>query len=382
MTEKEIRSAILAAMDEAAVHAQDDFKQLPEAVKKQIADWVVKWYWKAGYKRLGRTLVAHDVESTKYQQLEIFAKKQYKKKHKNITKHDMLKCYLKEIRKYSLLNKDEELELARKIRERNDEDAKQRLVCSNLKFVVRIARRYGNRGLDLVELIDAGNLGLMHAADKFDDRKGFRFNTYSIWWIKRAIHEALETRVPLVRISDLARHIRQTNVKFVKKHGRKPTEEELSQILNEDLHSISLAISELRPASSIEELAKYREDLMEVVEKKAESDEDCYIDPFLYDFGGFDDLIVDPPDEIIVKQEEVKRFWTAFDDLSIREKEVLQRNFGLDEYEPHTLEDIARLMHISRERVRQIRESALKHIRSHLEKPLPKRKKLRIFDMK
>ena len=155
-----------------------------------------------------------------------------------------LKQYLEEISRYSILTKEEEFDLARKIRLKKDEAAEERLICSNLRIVVFIAKKYQKQGLALSELINAGNEGLIHAVSKYDERKGYRFNTYSVWWIKRAIYNAINVERGLVRKSRLAKRIQGEIKKFIQHNGCEPTVDDLAKLLNVDKDAVSLALGE------------------------------------------------------------------------------------------------------------------------------------------
>lgn len=260
-----------------------------------------------------------------------------------------LKQYLEEIGRYSLLNKEEEFRLAKKIREKKDDDAKDKLICANLRIVVYIAKRFQNQGPTLPELINAGNEGLIHATDKFDERKGYRFNTYSVWWIKRSIYDAINAGRGIVPKSFLAKRIQIVTLKLIQKHGQEPTVQELAAALKSDVSSVSLALSELIPPYSLDETF--------------DDSENPYIESVRLDIEGADNLISPSPDEIFKKKYEKEKLAKALSKLEAREKEILKRNFGLDDYESQSLEDISRMMNITRERVRQIKENALRKLK-------------------
>jgi len=260
-----------------------------------------------------------------------------------------LKQYLEEIGQYTILTKEEEFALAERAREMDDTEARKKLICANLRIVVFIAKRFQNERLGLSELINAGNEGLVHAADKFDERKGYRFNTYSVWWIKRAIYEAINTQKGIVRKSFLARRTQTETKKFIQKTGSEPTVEELAKILKVDTSAVGLALTELIPPYSLDEAFG--------------DSENPYIESVRLDIQGSDNLISPPPDEIFKKKVEKEKLQKALSKIGVREREVLERNFGLAEYDPHTLEEISRIMNITRERVRQIKENALRKLK-------------------
>jgi RNA polymerase primary sigma factor len=260
-----------------------------------------------------------------------------------------LKQYLEEISRFKLLNKKQEFELARRVRTKNDEDAKEKLICANLRIVVYIAKRFQKQGLSLSDLINAGNKGLIHATTKFDERKGYRFNTYSVWWVKRAIYDAINQERGIVPRSYLAKRIQIQTLKFIQKKGREPTVEELAEHLKVDQSAVSMALAELIPPYSLDETF--------------DESENPYIESVRLDIEGADNLISPAPDEIFHKKEQKEKLMKALGKLEPREQEILQRNFGLGDYEVHSLEDISRIMNITRERVRQIKENALRKLK-------------------
>jgi RNA polymerase primary sigma factor len=261
-----------------------------------------------------------------------------------------LKQYLEEISQYEILTREEEFALARTAREQNDTEARKLLICANLRIVVYIAKRFLGDKMTLPELINAGNEGLVHAADKFDERKGYRFNTYSVWWIKRAIYEAINAQKGIFRKSHLARRVQTEIKKFIQRKGQEPTVDELAKILKVESNAIDVALSELIPPYSLDEAF--------------DDSENPYIESVRLDIQGSDNLISPPPDEIFKQKIEQEKVRKALSRLEPREREILERKFGLGEYEPHTLAEISRIMNITRERVRQIHEKALRKLRS------------------
>lgn len=269
-----------------------------------------------------------------------------------------LRHYLEAISKYPILTKEEEFELARQVRENKNEDAKEKLICSNLRIVVFIAKKFRNQGLTLPELINAGNEGLIHATTKFDERKGYRFNTYSVWWVKRSIYDAINAERGIVPKSFLAKRIQSKILKFVQKFGREPTVEDLAKTLHADERQVSLALRELIPPYSLDETF--------------EDSENPYLESVLLDMEGSENLITPPPDEIFKKKEQKERLLHALAKLEAREQEILKLNFGLGDYEAHSLEDISRIMNITRERVRQIKENALRKLKIVMSRRKPR----------
>lgn len=260
-----------------------------------------------------------------------------------------LKQYLEEISQYLILTKEQEFNLAKKIRSKKDKDAQEKLICSNLRIVVFIAKKYQNQGLVLPELINAGNEGLIHAVSKYDERKGYRFNTYSVWWIKRAIYNAINAERGLVRKSHLAKRIQGEIKKFIQRNGCEPTVGDLAKTLNVDEGAVSLALGELIPPYSLDETF--------------EDSENPYIESVRLDIAGADNLLSPSPDVIFKKKIQKEKLMNALSKLETREQEILKMNFGLDDYEIHSLEDISRTMNITRERVRQIKDNALRKLK-------------------
>ncbi len=263
-----------------------------------------------------------------------------------------LRKYLEEISHYPILDKKEEFQLGRKIRDKKDEAAKEKMILSNLRIVVYIAKKFQNQGMTLSELINSGNEGLIQAVGKFDERKGYRFSTYSVWWIKRSIYEAINAQRGIMQKSFLARRIQQVTSKFIRDNGREPTLEDLAEKLRDvDQKTISLALTELIPPYSLDET--YDSDEMETP----------YLETVRLDIEGSDNLIAPPPDEIFKKKVEKERLEKALKKLPPREQEVLKRNFGMGDYDTQSMEDISRIMNITRERVRQIRDNALRKLK-------------------
>lgn len=261
-----------------------------------------------------------------------------------------LKQFVEEISKYPVLTKEEEIELARRVREGKDPLAKERFILSNLRNVVHLCRNFLDYGLTLRELINAGTQGLIHAVEKFDERKGYRFSTYSTWWIKREIYKAIFSDREIVPKSYLAKRIKAFIPNFVQENGREPTVQEIARHLKVSAHQVSNALTELLPTISLDETF---------------SDEDLnpYIETLSIDKLSTGKFILPSPEEILKQKQERERIQKALKKLSPREREIIERNFGLNDFETESLEEISRLMNITKERVRQIRDNALKKLR-------------------
>lgn len=252
-----------------------------------------------------------------------------------------LSAYLDEIGAYRLLTRDEECALAVRIRA-GDTDALEQLVCANLRFVVSVAKKYQTRGVPLSDLINEGNLGLIHAAQKFDETKGVKFISYAVWWIRQAIHQCLadqshSVRVPIGRAGALLRLGRRAEV-LRQELGREPTQEELS------------AGTDLTPEELSDTLPLARRFLS--LDAPMGEDGDGKLLDHIADEDG-----ASPDDAIDLGL--VHSIEKAMQTLLAREAEILKLYFGFDGKEPMTLESIGAMMGVTRERARQIKERAL-----------------------
>lgn len=259
---------------------------------------------------------------------------------------DSLTTYLRDIRGYALLSRDEEIALAERIRG-GDTDALDRLVCANLRFVVSIAKKYQHQGVSLPDLIDEGNLGLIRAAEKFDGTKGVKFISYAVWWIRQAIFQALAeqahtVRVPLNRALTVFRIGRHANA-LRQEFGREPTQRELAEELQLSEEELERSMPVVQSYLSLDAPLTTTDDaklLDYLSDDSTRAPDDDVVD------GGLADSIED-----------------ALDHLRPREAKVLRLHFGFDGNEPMTLDSIAGLFGVTRERVRQIKDKALSRIR-------------------
>ena len=259
---------------------------------------------------------------------------------------DLLAAYLREIKQYPLLTRDEELVLARRIRE-GDKDALDTLVCANLRFVVSIAKRYQETGVSLLDLINEGNLGLVRAARRFNDANGVKFISYAVWWVRQAIIHAQTDnshaiRLPSGRVTELHR-IKRTANTLRHRLAREPTQDELADALG------------LSPAD-IEEIVPIARPHVSLDAPLAESDESSLLDVLSDDDAP-------SPDDGLRSAGLSQSLEAAMSHLLDREVDILHAYFGLDGNEPRTLEEIGEEMGVTRERVRQIKQRALSKIR-------------------
>jgi len=259
---------------------------------------------------------------------------------------ESLDQYLREISAYPLIDRSREAELASRIH-CGDDDALDALVRSNLRFVVSVAKRYQNQGVSLADLINEGNIGLMRAAQKFDETKGIKFISYAVWWIRQAILQALAeqsriVRVPLSRAGTLHRIGKRSSL-LTQELGREPTLEEIAEELElpEDEIKHTLAMAQTHLSLDAPLIPGEEGQLLDYV---------C-------------DSFSPGPDEELYSQALSRSIEDALDTLADREAKILRLYFGLGETEPLTLEQIGERFGITRERVRQIKERALARLR-------------------
>lgn len=259
---------------------------------------------------------------------------------------DPVRMYLKEIGKVPLLSSDEEIELAKKI-ELGDEEAKKKLAESNLRLVVSIAKRYAGRGMQLLDLIQEGNLGLIKAVEKFDYQKGYKFSTYATWWIRQAITRAIADqartiRIPVHMVETINRLVR-TQRQLVQKLGREATPEELAKELD-------------MPVERVREIMKISQDPVSL-ETPIGEEEDSHLGDFIQDDN------VEVPADAATYRLLHEQLMDVLSTLTEREQKVLRLRFGLDDGRPRTLEEVGRQFNVTRERIRQIEAKALRKLR-------------------
>ncbi len=256
-----------------------------------------------------------------------------------------LQHYLQMIGKHDLLTKEEEFELARRIRE-GDKDALDKLVNANLRFVVSVAKKFLNQGLSYMDLIAEGNIGLITAAKRFDERRDFRFISYAVWWIRQAIQKAIAEQTNTVRLpinrSQQAQKIKRTAQALEQKNGRPAQEDEIAERLQLTIRKMGQIRAASRPMVSLDQTI-YDDDVTLA---------ETLIDP--------EDL---NPEDGFVMDELQLEVAEALDLLSPRERDIVMRYYGLGDQETSSLEAIGQDIKLSRERVRQIRNQALKKIR-------------------
>ena len=264
----------------------------------------------------------------------------------NVKLDDPIRMYLKEIGKIKLLTPEEELEVAKKMAE-GDEDARKRMSEANLRLVVSIAKRYVGRGMQLLDLIQEGNLGLMKAVEKFDYTKGYKFSTYATWWIRQSITRAIADQARTIRIPvhmvETINRVLRTSHAMVQKLGREPTTTEIA----EELHM---------EVSKVEEILKIAQEPVSL-ETPIGEEEDSHLGDFIQD-----DEASQPSEEAsyTLLREQLEEVLST---LTPREEQVLRMRFGLVDGKPHTLEEVGKEFDVTRERIRQIESKALRKLR-------------------
>jgi len=251
------------------------------------------------------------------------------------------------MRTIPLLTAEQEIELSRKIK-KGDEQARKKMIRSNLRLVINIAKKYIHLGIPLLDLIEEGNLGLMKAVDKFNHRKGFRFSTYAAWWIRQGIIRAIAQQGKMVRlpvyINELLTKWKKTKEKLTQKLKRMPTDEEIAKKMKlprDRIEEINLWLSTKTSSLEAPIGEEDENEVLDLVENQSAVSPDATVEQ-IFDKERVDNLL---------------------EKMSDREREILDMRFGLANGKTHTLAEVAQKMKVSRERIRQIEEEALKKLR-------------------
>lgn len=268
---------------------------------------------------------------------------------KQVTNRDTasLDKYLQEIAKVGLISAEEEVRLAQRIK-KGDKDALEKLCKANLRFVVSVSKQYQNQGLSLPDLINEGNLGLMKAAERFDETKGFKFISYAVWWIRQSILQALAeqariVRLPLNKIGTINK-VNKAFSQLEQKYEREPNADEIADLLDITVDEVKDALKNSGRHLSMDApiLDGEESDMYEVIYN--EDDTNTPENSLLYDS----------------LKNEIERTIAT---LPTREAEVIVHYFGLNGFQPHTLEEIGEKLSLTRERARQIKERGLRHLK-------------------
>jgi RNA polymerase primary sigma factor len=262
---------------------------------------------------------------------------------------ESIKLYLSEVSKIPQIDEEEEFDLATKSAQ-GDEVAKNKLITSNLRFVISVAKQYQNQGMSFEDLVNEGNLGLIKAAERFDEKRGFKFISYAVWWIRQSILEALTQnsrliRIPSNQISSLQKLKRETDF-FEQKFQREPTQEEMAEIMDEDVYKISNLIKHSSTHSSLDS---------PIESSNSEN------------FTLMDTIVIEDNNSIDIKMEEEslkKDIKNVLETLKIKERDIICMYFGLMGKQKMTLEEIGEFYGLTRERVRQIKDKGVRILRS------------------
>ena len=265
---------------------------------------------------------------------------------------DSVRMYLREIGKIPLLSNEEEAELAKRAME-GDRKAKDKMAEANMRLVVSIAKRYSGRGLELLDLIQEGNTGLLRAVDKFDPEKGFKFSTYATWWIRQAITRAIADQARTIRIPvhmvETINKLMRTQRRLTQELNREPTNEELAKEMDMD-------------ADKIEYILKIKQDITSLdagIGRDGEDGEDSTLGDFI------EDEDTASPEESAAGQLLKEQVREILSSLSDREQKIIEMRFGLNGTKSHTLEEVGLEFAVTRERIRQIEAKALMKLRKH-----------------
>lgn len=248
--------------------------------------------------------------------------------------------YFKDIANYKPISKEEEFKLAHKVR-KGDEAAREKLILANLRFVIQIAKNFQNQGLSLLELIIAGNYGLIKATFNYDERRKVRFLTYAVWWIRKEIQAAIkDNQILKVDWSEKDRKMDRAIKRLYKQLGREPSIEEIAK-------ELSLPLNEISVPPSIQ---------MDRIDNEG------------FDHSAISDELTFPsPEQAFLKKRDQELITEALKKLNKTEAIVIKRNYGLNGEESESMESIGKRLHLTRERIRQIRNRALTKLRKYLE---------------
>lgn len=262
---------------------------------------------------------------------------------------DSVRLYLREIGKIPLLSAEEELALAQRV-VNGDKDAKDKMAEANMRLVVSIAKRYVGRGLDLLDLIQEGNTGLLRAVEKFDPDKGFKFSTYATWWIRQAITRAIADQARTIRIPvhmvETINKLLRTQRRLTQELNREPTNEEIAKAMEIEV-------------DKVEHIMKIKQDISSLDASVHEDEEDSVLGDFIED----EDTV--SPEESATSQLLKEHVKDMLNGLTEREQKIIRLRFGLEDGKNYTLEEVGQEFSVTRERIRQIEAKALAKLRKH-----------------
>ena len=256
--------------------------------------------------------------------------------------------YLHDIGKVELITAEEEVELARKIKD-GDQEALEKLTKANLRFVVSVAKQYQNQGLSLPDLINEGNLGLIKAAQRFDETRGFKFISYAVWWIRQSILQAIADQSRIVRLPlnqvGVINKIKKETARLEQQLKRVPTTEEIAEAIDLPVYKVS-------------EIMKMNTHPQSIDSPISPNEETRFVDIFVHDND-------EDTDTLLMQESLASEIHDLLNTLPEKEREVLMLFFGIGTSHEHTLDEIGDILELSRERVRQIKERALKRLRQN-----------------
>lgn len=260
---------------------------------------------------------------------------------------NLINLYLNDLKQYKLLDRNEEIELIRRIKEENDEEAKQIMLVSNLRLVVSVAKKHLGQGLPLIDMISEGNFGLMKAVEKFELDKEVKFSTYAVWWIRQSIKKSIinksrDIRIPTYKYEKISK-INKIVADYKLVHGKMPSIEYLSKITNDEEMKVESLINEYNSIISLNEPVGDRIELENIIGNSSSIEEDLYREEQLQEI---DDLLT-----------------TVLND---REYEVIKYRYGLNNTNSQTLKEIGEILNITRERVRQIEKRAINKLQQYM----------------
>ncbi|MEI7838154.1 MAG: RNA polymerase sigma factor RpoD [bacterium] len=262
---------------------------------------------------------------------------------------DSVRLYLREIGKIPLLSSENELALAKRV-VAGDKEAKAEMAEANMRLVVSIAKRYVGRGLDLLDLIQEGNTGLLRAVEKFDPDKGFKFSTYATWWIRQAITRAIADQARVIRIPvhmvETINKLLRTQRRLTQELNREPTNEEIAKAMEIEV-------------DKVEHIMKIKQDISSLDASIKDDEEESVLSDFIED----EDTI--SPEESATGQLMKEQIKSLLGALTEREQKILKLRFGLEDGKYHTLEEVGQEFSVTRERIRQIEAKALAKLRKH-----------------
>lgn len=342
--EKIIKTLVKQGKEQGFLTQDDILKELPNI--ESHLDTLEEIYITLNFN--GIEVLEESEDSIEEEEEEMTLEKKIKilKSIQSNISNDAIRSYLQEIGKTPLLTGPEEVTLAKRI-EKGDGEAKQLLVTANLRLVVSIAKKYANRGLHLLDLIQEGNIGLMRAVEKFDYHRGFKFSTYATWWIRQAITRSIADQARTIRIPvhmhETINKLSKVSAQLSAELGRKPKPEEIAKVMEMEVEKVNNILKiQQQPKSLSTHIGKEQDsELQDIIpDEKTLSPEDLATNAFL--------------------QSQMR---DILDDLQDRERRVLELRFGLQDGVTRTLEEVGREFGVTRERIRQIEAKALKKLK-------------------